>query len=53
MTTKQAAPATPQIGQIVKVHGKDCRIVKVRPFGTIDVVTLDGYRAWRLSGLAF
>ena len=52
MTTKHT-PATPQVGQIVTVHGKDCRIVKVRPFGTIDVVSLDGSKAWRLSGLAF
>ena len=43
----------PQIGQIVKVYGVDCRIVKIHPFGTIDVVRLDGSRAYRLSGLAF
>jgi hypothetical protein len=45
--------AKPQVGQIVKVYGQDCRIVKVRPFGTIDVVTLDDSKAFRLSGLAF
>lgn len=43
----------PQIGQIIKVYGQDCRIVKVRPFGTIDVVTLDGAKAYRLSELSF
>ena len=43
----------PQIGQIVRVYGKDYRIVKIHPFGTIDVVSLDGSKAFRLSGLAF
>jgi hypothetical protein len=43
----------PQIGMIVKVYGFECRIVKIHPFGTIDVVRLDGSRAYRLSGLAF
>lgn len=43
----------PQIGQIVKVYGKECRIIKIHPFGTIDVVSLDGEKAYRLSGLAF
>lgn len=45
--------AKPQVGQIVKVYGKDYRIVKVHAFGTIDVVALDGSKAFRLSGLAF
>ena len=54
-TTKPIQPATPlpQVGKIVKVHGKDCRIVKVHQFGTIDAVSLDGSRVWRLSGLGF
>lgn len=43
----------PKIGQIVKVHGQDCRIFKIHPFGTIDVVTLDGSKSFRMSGLAF
>lgn len=43
----------PQVGHIVKVYGKDYRIVKVHPFGTIDVVALDGSKAFRMSGLAF
>lgn len=43
----------PEVGMIVKVYGHDCRIVKIRPFGTIDVVRVDGSRAYRLSGLAF
>jgi len=40
-----------KIGQIVKVYGHDCRIFKIHPFGTIDVVRLDETRAYRLSGL--
>lgn len=43
----------PKVGQRVTVRGVVCMIVKVRPFGTIDVVALDGSRAWRLSGLCF
>jgi hypothetical protein len=43
----------PQVGMLVKVYGFQCRIFKIHPFGTIDVVTLDGSRAYRLSGLAF
>lgn len=43
----------PQIGQIVKVYGFDCRIFKIHSFGTIDVVRVDGSRAYRLSGLTF
>ena len=43
----------PAIGMIVKVLGQDCRITKIRPFGTIDVESLDGLRAYRVSGLGF
>lgn len=43
----------PQVGQIVKVYGHDCRIFKIHPLGTIDVVRVDGSKAYRLSGLAF
>lgn len=43
----------PKVGQIIKVYGQDCRIIKIRYFGTVDVVTLDGLRAYRVSGLAF
>lgn len=43
----------PQIGMIVKHAGKDYRIVKIHAFGTIDVVAVDGSRAFRMSGLAF
>jgi hypothetical protein len=43
----------PKLGQIVMVYGVKCSIVRIRPFGTIDVVEVDGERAWRLSGLNF
>lgn len=39
------------IGQLVTVRGIECRIFKVHPFGTIDVVSLCGNYAWRLSGM--
>ena len=39
-------------GDVLVVHGGvRCRIVKVWPFGTYDVVTLDGKRAFRVTGL--
>lgn len=43
----------PEIGQTYKVYGQTCRIVKVHQFGTIDVETLDGSRAYRVTGLSF
>ena len=43
----------PKIGDIVKVYNQQCRIIKIHAFGTIDVVTLDGKRAYRISGLSF
>jgi hypothetical protein len=43
----------PKVGKIVILFGKRCRIFKVRPAGTIDVVALDDSGAWRISGLAF
>lgn len=46
MTTKK-----PIIGQHVFVRGKKCKIFKIHPLGTIDVVSLDGEKAFRLSGL--
>lgn len=44
---------TPRVGMLVRVYGVQCEIVRVLPFGTIDVVSLDGSRAWRVSGLGF
>ncbi len=43
----------PAIGQIITVRGVTCRIVKILAFGTIDVVSLDGSRAFRMTGLNF
>jgi hypothetical protein len=52
MTTKTTTPA-PQLGNLVTIRGVACRIIAIRPFGTIDVEALDGSgRAWRVSGLA-
>lgn len=43
----------PRIGQTMEVRGVLCRIIKVRPFGTVDVVSLCGRYAFRVSGLSF
>lgn len=43
----------PNIGDRIMVRGIECRIFKVHAFGTVDVETVDGSRAWRVSGLAF
>jgi len=43
----------PTIGQIIEVRGVLCTIIRVRPFGTVDVVSLDGQHAWRVTGLSF
>ena len=42
----------PTIGQTITVYGQICTIVKVYPFGTIDVVTATG-RQYRVTGLSF
>ena len=41
----------PRVGDLVDVRGVKCVVVKLRPFGTIDVAELHGTRAWRISGL--
>ena len=51
MPRRRQVVKKPKVGQRVVVRGVDCEIVKVRPFGTIDVVSLDGKYAWRVSGL--
>ena len=56
MKTKITAthtPDKPHIGQRCTVHGHECKITAVHPAGTIDVVSLDGEHAWRISGLSF
>lgn len=45
--------ARPSVGMLVNVHGRQCRITHVHKFGTIDVVSLCGNYAWRLTGLDF
>jgi hypothetical protein len=42
----------PTIGQTITVYGQICIIVKVYPFGTIDVVSANG-RQYRVTGLSF
>jgi len=42
----------PTIGQTITVYGQICTIVKVYPFGTIDVVSANG-RHYRVTGLSF
>lgn len=39
------------VGDVIRCHGIPCRITKVWPFGTYDVLSLDGERAFRVSGL--
>lgn len=44
----------PVIGQLVTVRGIECRIIAIRPMGTVDVEATDGTgRCWRVSGLPF
>ena len=38
---------------LYKVRGVMCRIVKVHTAGTMDVVSLDGSRSYRITGLPF
>lgn len=43
----------PQVGMTMLVRGIKCRVVKIHPFGTLDVVSLCGNYAYRVSGLSF
>lgn len=43
----------PKVGDRVTVHGKACEVFKVYPYGTMDVVALDGSGAWRVTGLGW
>ena len=41
-----------KVGDYCVVRGQQCRIIAVRPAGTIDVEATDGSgRCWRVSGL--
>jgi hypothetical protein len=43
-----------EIGALVTVRGVLCRVFKIHPLGTIDVVALDSDGpAFRVSGLSF
>ncbi len=50
--TPDVRKACPYVGQPITVRNVPCQIVKVRPFGTLDVVSLDGKNAFRVSGLS-
>ena len=52
-TTATKNAERPYVGQKCSVHGQECEIFAVHSMGTIDVVTLDGTKAWRVSGLSF
>lgn len=51
--TDTAGRPKPTKGDTMNVYGRPCRVTKVWPFGTVDVVTLDGKKAWRVTGLPF
>lgn len=42
----------PKIGQTIVVYGVTCTIVKIHPFGTVDVEAPNG-RYYRVTGLSF
>lgn len=39
------------IGDVITVYGHPCRITKVWPLGTVDVLRVDGSLAYRVTGL--
>jgi len=42
----------PKLGQLIKVRGIICHIAKIHPFGTVDVLEVNGHRAFRVTGLS-
>lgn len=44
---------TPKIGMIMTVRGIKCRIFAIHAMGTLDVVSLCGNYAFRVTGLLF
>ena len=53
MAMQQLQQEPYRIGQVCRVRGVWCRIIAIRPLGTIDVEAIDGSgRCWRVSGLA-
>lgn len=53
MKTNSTDSNRPQIGMVMMVRNQKCRIVKIHKFGTVDVETIDGTRAYRVTGLPF
>jgi hypothetical protein len=53
MKTFKITTERPTKGQTLKVYGQTCTITKVWPFGTVDVLTPDGKKAFRVTGLNF
>lgn len=49
--TKKTNRPNLTVGAPFDVRGVACKITKVWPFGTIDVVSLDGKSAYRVTGL--
>jgi hypothetical protein len=43
----------PKVGMLMTVRGHKCRIFKIHAMGTLDVVSLCGRFAWRVTGLPF
>ncbi len=43
----------PNVGQVMVVRSRVCKIVEVHPFGTVDVVFTPTGEAYRVTGLNF
>ena len=43
----------PEIGALVTVLGRDCRVIRVMDFGTMDVESIDGEYDYRVTGLGW
>lgn len=51
MEARMPVPPAPVVGQRITVRGIDCIIVRILPAFTIDVESVDGSKAFRLTGL--
>lgn len=52
MSEKRPGYGPPRVGQTMTVYGKPATIIKVHPFGTVDVRTESG-KYFRVTGLPF
>lgn len=43
----------PSIGQIITARGQQCQVVRVHPFGTVDVSNVITGKSFRVTGLSF